>query len=153
MHMPHDADPLLVYQHMADFVHGDAGGILNGLPVIAADAALLRGLQESGPTAWCVRDTDPQALAKALQQLHMWRALPPRTITQIKTCYDFLKVNLLKSSALTMQRRLIEAIDMTMAAALTVKALAGLPMYGLHICPASCVAMRVCCSESVNGIH
>lgn len=77
----------------------DAGGILAGFPAIVADAALLRGLQESGLTAWCIEDTNPQALAKALQQLDVWRSLPPSMITQIKACYNILKVQVWKRPA------------------------------------------------------
>lgn len=61
--------------------------------LFAGDAALMKGMQQVDPLAWCIRDGDQQKLKQHVAYLAQSRALPSTTISNIEECFTLTQAS------------------------------------------------------------
>ena len=59
--------------------------------MFAKDAALIRQLQQSGPSCWTIYKSDPRSLKTHLAYLSSYHELPPNTVQGIKDCFAMVE--------------------------------------------------------------
>ena len=75
-----------------------AGIMVEGVSALAADAALVSAMQQTGSSCWHINKSDPETLKKHLTYLISHQALPSATVAEVQQWFTMTEANVTQAS-------------------------------------------------------